>query len=375
MYVGSGARGPTTVAGAPTSAAAARDDAADVRTATDAALSDFLEDKLGAAPACGLPLEVVGVLAGLLAAGGKRIRPRLCVLGWQAAGGCAVPRAVVRVAASLELFHAFAVIHDDVMDASDLRRGRPTVHRALAERYADRADADRLGASLAILVGDLALAWADEMVNTATLTESRRRAVCGVLDEMRTQVMAGQYRDLLACAEHGRDPDADQDADEAMLIARLKTASYTVRGPLLAGAVLAGADEDVVAGLSAFAIPLGEAFQLRDDLLGAFGDPSRTGKAAGEDLREGKHTALLVLAHQAADAGQRRVLARASSGREQDVAEARRVLWETGSVDAVEEMIRDRHRRALAALARIPVAPAVRDELEALARQAVQRTA
>jgi geranylgeranyl diphosphate synthase, type I len=357
------------VAGIPTREAAAGGSAVDVRLMTDAALADFLEGKIQAAPECGLPAEVVEVLAGLLAAGGKRIRPRLCVLGWQAAGGRGVPRAVVGVAASLEMFHAFAVIHDDVMDASDLRRGRPTVHRALAARHAERADADRLGVNLAVLVGDLALAWADELVNTAALTERQRRAVCAVLDQTRTQVMAGQYRDLLACAGNG------QSAEEALLIARLKTASYTVRGPLLAGAVLAGAGEDLAAALSEFAIPLGEAFQLRDDLLGAFGDPSRTGKAAGEDLREGKHTALMVLAHRAADAGQRQELVRASTGHEADLAAARRVLRETGAVDAVEDMIRDRHRRALAALDRVDMAPSARAALDDLARQAVQRTA
>ncbi|MBB5109958.1 polyprenyl synthetase family protein [Streptomyces spectabilis] len=271
-------------------------DLAAVRDRVDAVLHEFLDAKVRTAAAGCLPAEVVQVLHGFVFAGGKRIRPLLCTVGWHAAGGHGVPEPVVRVAAALEMFHAFCLIHDDVMDNSATRRGRSTVHRALAAAYPgdDGAAADRFGAHAAILVGDLALVWADEILHTAGLTAAQLAAVMPLIAVMRTEVVFGQYLDLLATGYPG------QDIEAILRIAHYKTARYTVERPLHTGAALAGADTGVRNALSAYALPIGEAFQLRDDLLGVYGSPERTGKSNLDDLCEGKATVLLALAHKRA---------------------------------------------------------------------------
>jgi geranylgeranyl diphosphate synthase, type I len=237
----------------------------------------------------------VAQFAGLLrefVAGGKRLRPLLSCCGWRAVTGltCA-PTAVAHIAASLELSQAFVLIQDDVMDDSDTRRGRPSMHRMIAALYPCHPAADRLGRNAAILLGDLALGWSYEMVHAAGMSEAQSRTLWPLLDAMRTDTMAGQYLDLVATRScHGGDLDA------ALAICRYKTAKYTIEYPLLLGAQLAGAAPHQLRALTDYALPLGEAFQLRDDVLGVFGDPDITGKSSLDDLREGKHTALIALA-------------------------------------------------------------------------------
>ncbi|MFG2291488.1 polyprenyl synthetase family protein [Streptomyces sp. NPDC048595] len=322
-------------------------DPACVRSAVDERLATFLDAKAHLAAAQGFPAEVTDVLRDLVLGGGKRIRPVLCVAGWRAAGGRGDEGPVLRVAASLEMFHAFALVHDDVMDRSATRRGRPSAHEAIAARHMGRPGARRLGVDAAVLLGDLALAWSDELLHTAGVRADRFAAATVVLDGMRTELMYGQYLDLLATGRPSTDVDA------ALRIARFKSAKYTVERPLQLGAVLAGADAGVCAALSAFGLPLGEAFQLRDDLLGAFGDPSETGKSAAEDLHEGKHTVLLSLALRRATKSERALLtdhgpgARLGPAR---VARIRAVLEETGARIGVEELIRERAHQALRAL-------------------------
>lgn len=348
--------------------------ATEVRSAVDAAWEDFFTVQGRAAARDGLPGEVVGTLRGFLDSGGKRVRPVLCVAGWHAGGGAGLPGAVVRTAASLELFHAFALIHDDVMDDSDTRRGRPTAHRVFAAFHRDGRDrdsADRVGGSAAILLGDLALAWSDALVHTAGLAPARLAEVLPMLDAMRTEIMYGQYLDVTAA---GR-PIAD--VGLAWRIVRYKTARYTLHWPLRIGAALAGAPPAVVGALSAYARPLGEAFQLRDDLLGVFGSPARTGKSRLDDLRDGKHTVLIALALQRVGASQQRTL-RAFLGRpdldEDGAACLRQIIMATGARDTVERCIRDRRRQALDVLDRAPFPPAVTATLRQFADTVTMRT-
>ncbi|MEV4742004.1 polyprenyl synthetase family protein [Streptomyces sp. NPDC049555] len=334
-----------------------------------ACLDDFLAAKaFGAAEQC-LPVEIVHVLRDFVCDGGKLLRPELCLIGWcAAAGGGPAPAPVVRAAASLELFHAFALIHDDIMDRSATRRGRPSLHRLLANRYAagrEVADADHLGTSAAILAGDLALAWSDELLHGAGLTADRLLCVLPLIDGMREQVMYGQYLDITARgpAEPGSLDSPGTDA--ALRIAHYKTGGYTCEVPLCVGATLAGAPDGVLKALSAFARPLGEAFQLRDDLLGAFGDPATTGKPVLDDLREGRHTVLLALAWQRADPKARAVLSAVvgTDGiTDEEALNVRHVLAATGARDEVEQMIATRRRRAHEALqqARLPAAVTAR---------------
>lgn len=346
-----------------------------IRDRVDGCLEDFLVAKSRAALAQGLPTEIPRVLRGFLGAGGKRIRPLLCVVGWLAGGGTGVvPQAVVRVAASLELFHAFALIHDDVMDDSDTRRGAPTVHRAQAARRTAAggtgSEAERFGLGAAILAGDAALAWSDGLLHTAGLPPERLMRVLPLVDAMRTEVVHGQFADLEATGSPGGDVEA------ALAVVRYKTATYTIERPLHVGAALAAAGEGVLEVLSGYALPVGEAFQLRDDLLGVFGSGERTGKSRLDDLRAGKHTVLVAQAFRYADPGQRQVLL-ALLGRagldEGDAETLRGVLLATGARERVEDMIRERRARALDALRAAGLPPAAAAVLRRLAGTATVR--
>ncbi|MFD9010379.1 polyprenyl synthetase family protein [Streptomyces sp. NPDC059552] len=331
--------------------------------AVEERLAEFLDGKAAAVEAGVLPGEVVEELRRFVFAGGKRLRPVLCLLGWHAAGGDTVPATVVRVAASLEMFHAFALIHDDVIDNSATRRGGPTVHVALAARHRDGLDAQRardLGRGVAVLIGDLALAWSDELLHTAGMTPAQWEAVLPVVDVMRTEVMGGQYLDVVGAG------GLAGDVERALSVVRYKTAKYTCERPLHIGAALAGGTSEVMRACTAFAMPLGEAFQLRDDLLGVFGDPAQTGKSCLDDLRGGKSTVLMALAVRAADAGQLRDLHALVGNPVLDgpgASRVRDILRATGAVEAAEQMIKARHEQAMAALTAGPFPPAVADPL------------
>ncbi|MFD9574968.1 polyprenyl synthetase family protein [Streptomyces sp. NPDC059982] len=346
-----------------------------IQHAVDAVLEEFLRHKVAAAADSGLPDEVPRALEDFVFAGGKRLRPLLCVIGWHAVQDGGAPAMVIRAAAALEMFHAFALIHDDLMDRSDTRRGRPTVHRALANRHrasGASGDSDHVGANAAILVGDLALAWSDELLHTAGLSPSQLAAVLPVIDTMRTELMYGQYLDLVTTGRLTADVDA------ALRVIRLKTAKYTCERPLHIGALLGGGGPAVLAACTAFALPLGEAFQLRDDLLGAFGSVGATGKSASEDFRDGKPTVLLALALQRADADQQRMLRKLIGNPDLDddaAACVREILTATGACREVERMIRVRFAQALHALDEASFTPSATAALCRLAHTATHRTA
>jgi len=346
-----------------------------LRRDVDAVLHRFLQGKAASAATRNLPEQAAQVLEEFIGAGGKRLRPVLCALGWQAATGTAPPKPVVRVAACLEMFHAFCLIHDDIIDNSATRRGRPTVHRTLATRHTAHRQgplAERLGASCAILVGDLALTWADELLHTAGLSSSQLTAVLPVLDTMRTEVIYGQYLDVTATGE------PSPDVDRAQTIIQYKTAKYTCERPLHIGALLGGAAPPLLRELSAYAMPLGEAFQLRDDLLGVFGDPQVTGKSRLEDLREGKHTMLLALALRDASPAHVSLLRRLLGNphlSEAQAAQVRSILTVTGARTHIEDMIDQRREQVLDLLASPrAIRPEAHQALRQLADTATRRT-
>ncbi|MFJ9895953.1 polyprenyl synthetase family protein [Streptomyces sp. NPDC091280] len=338
----------------------------------DQVLKDFLDAKARAAATRELPPEVTSLLRNFVLNGGKRIRPMLCAVGWYAAGGRNEPPPyVIQAAASLEMFHSFALIHDDVMDAAHSRRGAPTVHRALSERYAHRHDAHRFGEHGAILLGDLAHAWSDELLYGADVPPARADAVRAVADAMRWEVMFGQYLDLVASGPPGADADAP------LRIARYKTARYTVERPLHLGAALGGASQELMTSLSEYALPIGEAFQLRDDILGTYGDPRTTGKPCLDDLRDGKCTLLVAFAMRDADEEQRRLLRTAIGSPalgEEDAARVRQVFDATGARAAVERLIRTRQEEACHALTRAALPPAADAALREIAITSTVRT-
>ncbi|MEV8333858.1 polyprenyl synthetase family protein [Streptomyces niveus] len=320
-----------------------------VRTDVDVLLTAFLDRKAHLAP--GPELAPLFTVLSRLLGRGKRLRPQLCLAGWHAGGGGGDQSTALNVAAALELFQAFALIHDDVMDGSDLRRGRPTAHRALAAAYTNdggrRSKAEAHGVSAAILLGDLALVWSDDLLHSAGLGDEALKRIMPLVDTMRTELVYGQYLDLRSADR------LSDDVEAALRVVRYKTAKYTVEWPLRLGAVLAGAAPHVLDACSAFALPLGEAFQLRDDLLGVFGDPAETGKPVGDDIREGKATVLMALAVQRASAAEKqmlRTLVGSPAATDDDILRVKAVLQRTGAQQHVERMINARRETALAVL-------------------------
>ncbi|RMH83129.1 MAG: polyprenyl synthetase family protein [Actinomyces sp.] len=307
--------------------------------------------------------EPLAALSALVTAGGKRIRPAYCHWGWVAAGGDPDDPAPVEAGCALELLHAFALAHDDVMDGSATRRGQPTVHRRFIERHAAegwRGEARRFGEAVAVLVGDMAMVLADRVLGPVD------DPVREVWDELRSELNMGQYLDVLGTARGGVDEEG------ARTIVAHKTAGYTVVRPLQLGAALAGRP-DMSEPLAAHGTPLGVAFQLVDDLLGVFGDPAVTGKPVGEDLREGKPTLLLARARHFADPAQTAVLDGIGPDLDEDgVAAIQQVMLDTGAVAAVEAEVAQLLDRSQAALDGLPDGPA-RRALAAIADYVVAR--
>jgi geranylgeranyl diphosphate synthase type I len=360
-------------------------DAEGVRSGVDVVIADHMRTLRDELAAAGLD-ERLGDELTAMASGGKRLRAAFCYWSWRAhrgagAGpGTACRRDIISIGAALELFQAAALIHDDVMDASDTRRGRPTAHRSFADLHADQGWSGpslRFGESVAILLGDLALIAAERVFDgaVADLSTEVRRGVEDVFGRMRTEVMAGQYLDLLAQAQPlGSDPPAEE--DRARAVTRAKSARYTVEHPLVLGAAAAAADGEALARMRRIGLPLGEAFQLRDDLLGVFGDPATTGKPAGDDLREGKRTVLVARAAGRAEGADRRLLTELLGRRDLTDAEVdalRAVLRCTGADEQVEDAIRELADPALAELAAAPLAEPGRSMLAELARAAIDR--
>ncbi|WP_374049232.1 polyprenyl synthetase family protein [Sinomonas sp. ASV486] len=315
-----------------------------------------------------------------LASGGKRLRALLGYWGWRAAGGAVLAEEPVRAGVALELFQSAALIHDDIIDRSDTRRGAPSVHErfaALHEASGWGLDAERFGHAAAILTGDLCLSFSEEAFTAVGPTAGPATTARRIFNTMRAEVMAGQYLDILEEVA-GRTRPREDAVVRARNVIRYKSAKYSMEHPLAIGGALAGADEALLAAYSAFSLPLGEAFQLRDDVLGVFGDPQTTGKPAGDDLREGKRTVLVALALDAADGAAGATL-ESGLGREDlgidDVDRLRDIISTTGALNAVEGLIDELSGRAFAALARLHLDVDVRAALEALGLAAVRRAA
>lgn len=317
--------------------------------------------------------------------GGKRLRARFCITGWQAVIEASGPRSaeptpsVVAAAAALEVFHAAALVHDDIIDNSDTRRGLPAAHRQFESGHSAAGwigDAATFGRSSAILLGDLLVAWSDDLLEDGLQESPFAAGARAQYAAMRRDVTLGQFLDVAEEAAHQSAPD-EEHAARALRIASLKSARYSVQQPLLIGAALAGADADQQDALSRFGHPVGLAFQLRDDVLGVFGDAAVTGKPAGDDLREGKRTLLIAYAREALPAGARRTLDELLGDPELDegqISALQGTIIDCGALGRVEaDIARYAHvaDRALsgAALGNTAVA-----ELRDLARDATVRT-
>jgi len=299
--------------------------------------------------------DAVTALEAFVLRGGKRVRPSFAWTGWIGAGGDpAAPGAdsVLRACSALELVQAGALIHDDIIDASTTRRGFATVHMEYADRHRSagwRGDPADFGEAVAIILGDLSLVWADDMLRESGLDGAALARVSPVWSAMRTEVLGGQFLDIAG------EVSADESVEAATRVNRYKTAAYTIERPLHIGAVLAGADDALVDAYRRFGTDIGLAFQLRDDLLGVFGDPEVTGKPSGDDLRAGKRTVLFAAALEAADATDRVAAAVLRDAIGSDltdgqVEELRELLIGLGAVDRVEERITALTERAFETL-------------------------
>lgn len=318
--------------------------------------------------------------------GGKRLRGRFCIAGWRAVAESTTasappPDEVVSAAAALEIFHAAALVHDDVIDNSDTRRGRPAAHRALESSHRAAGwvgDAASFGRSGAILLGDLLVAWSDDLFEhgIAGIDPSRAASARREYAAMRRDVTIGQFLDIAEESAFRSEPD-ERHADRALRVASLKSARYSVQQPLAIGAALAGADAAQQAALAAFGHPLGMAFQLRDDVLGVFGDESETGKPSGDDLREGKRTVLIAYTREALPLPARHLIDElvGDPGLLPDqIASLQRTIIDSGALDRVEALISDYAREAERALSGARLGNAAVGELRDLAQAATVRT-
>jgi geranylgeranyl diphosphate synthase type I len=322
--------------------------------------------------------------------GGKRFRARFCYWGWQSVSdapghpdidGTAALDDIISVASALEVFHAAALLHDDIIDNSDTRRGAPSGHRRFEQLHTDggwAGNGEEYGRAAATLLGDLLLGWSDELLDEALDNCSRpvARAARAEFNRMRTEVTAGQYLDILE-ERAWRAHDESSQLSRAQQVLIYKSAKYSIESPLALGGLLAGAAEEQLAALRSFGLPLGVAFQLRDDLLGVFGDAAVTGKPSGDDLREGKRTVLIALTRAAIPVSARRILDELLGDPEMDetqVASLQATIRESGAVDQVEAMIDNNVERATKALASASLSPTATAQLSELADAVTRRT-
>ncbi|MFC6153306.1 polyprenyl synthetase family protein [Nocardioides yefusunii] len=348
-------------------------DAASFRASVQSVLDEFLDSQAEVLADLGADAERLLARAHESLSGGKRFRAAFCWWGYRAVRPeVENPEALVKACAALELLQASALVHDDLMDASDTRRGRPSSHKALEAEHAEagwRGDTVQYGAAGAILLGDLLLAWSGQLLRHCGLPIAQVSAALDVFDLCRTEVIAGQFLDVSVQAR------GHAGLTEAMTVLRYKSAKYSIERPLHIGAALAGADAATLDAISAYGLPLGEAFQLRDDVLGVYGDPATTGKPAGDDLVEGKRTVLVAHALAGATPEDATTLDEALGHPldEAAVAELRRIITDSGAEAAVEETITALTEQCLVGLERAELAPGATAVLRRLAIDATQR--
>ena len=323
-------------------------------------------------------LPVCDAMEEFLLDGGKRLRPLFAYAGLLASGA-APSKEIIRAISSLELLQACALIHDDLMDKSDTRRGKPAIHRHfenLHQSSSMNGHATQFGEAAAVLLGDLALVWSDQMLNSSGIPIDSLLAAHKIHDEMRIELMAGQYLDVREAGENS------YSAERSLRIARYKSGKYTIERPLHIGAVIGQPVElsnaPLLNALSRYGLPLGEAFQLRDDMLGIFGDTAVTGKPAGDDLREGKRTVLIAMTLAALDeAGKSELLTYLGKPdiSQEKIEELRALIIGSGAVQAVENLIEELTNQSLTAIEDPSIHPSSREFLTYIALSAVKRSA
>ena len=328
----------------------AKSDLNSMRSEINQALTEFVQGENKYLAKIGSELDPVsGGIEKFLLESGKRLRPIFAYAG-VIGTGTKPTKELIRAFASLELIHVCALIHDDVMDGSDTRRGAPSIHKSFEKMHQEKklvGSAAQFGISSAILLGDLALIWSAQMLHKAGLASDQLIKSLPIYDEMRVELMAGQYLDVYEQAL------GTQSVERSLKVARYKSGKYTIERPLHFGASLGGASTNLITAYTNYGVPLGQAFQLRDDLLGIFGDPVVTGKPAGDDLREGKRTALMAVTMERASPVQLKELSRNFGDpnlTNQQVSTLQSIIVETGAQAHIESMIEELTNTSLSAL-------------------------
>lgn len=336
-------------------------------------LAEFTRNRSASLTSIGSELTpVANAMSDFINDGGKRFRPLFAYLGYVATGAVARPE-ILKACTALELVHVCALIHDDVMDGSDTRRNKPAIHKSFESLHNAenlKGDAQRFGVASAILLGDLALVWADRMLVESGISQKEFVGCQEVFCEMRDELMAGQYLDVLEGAL------ATTSVERSLKVARFKSGKYSIERPLHFGAALADR-KDLFETYSNFGLPLGEAFQLRDDLLGVFGDPKITGKPAGDDLREGKRTVLIATTMELASPSAKEKL-EAGLGKqdisEEEITELQQIIQSCGASAKVEKLITELTNKAISALRDPRIDTKIASSLEEMAIIATQRS-
>lgn len=352
-------------------------------------IGEFITSRESILAQVGSGLDPFAAFSREFLSGGKRFRARFCYWGWQsvteapghaAIDGRASLDEVISAAAALEIFHAAALVHDDIIDNSDTRRGAPSAHRRFESLHREgdwAGQGAEYGRAAATLLGDLLLGWSDELLDDALDACSRpiARSARVEFNRMRTEVTAGQYLDILE-ERAWRAHNEDSQLSRAQQVLIYKSAKYSIESPLALGGLLAGGTPAQLASLRSFGLPLGVAFQLRDDLLGVFGDAAVTGKPSGDDLREGKRTVLVALTRQAIPASARRIMDELLGDQELDEAQVsslQATIRDSGAVDQIEAMIESNVERAIEALDAAPLSPVAATQLRELADAVTRR--
>ncbi len=347
----------------------------DLRILINDVLAQFVEVENQYLRAIGPELyPVADALERFLLDSGKRIRPLFSYIGLLGTGADGT-LPLLKAASALELVHVCALIHDDVMDASDTRRGAPSIHRAFETRHQSeglQGSAAQFGISSAILMGDLALIWASKMLHESGIEQEVMVRSLPVYDEMRVELMAGQYLDVYEQAL------ASQSVERSLRVARYKSGKYSIERPLHFGATLGSATATkLMAQYSKYGLPLGEAFQLRDDVLGVFGDPLETGKPAGDDLREGKRTVLMATTFERTNESQKAKIAELFGDPNlsaEGVSQLQEIIVGTGSLAHLETLIDSLTSQALAAVEHQEISPIAQTHLKSMVDIAIRRT-
>ncbi|MFM1986218.1 MAG: hypothetical protein RIS18_435 [Actinomycetota bacterium] len=345
--------------------------ALEIRPRIQECLDEFIKEQRPILNEVSLSLDPLADYAHEFLSGGKRLRAAFCYWGYIGAGG-KDSKEIICASTALELLQACALVHDDVMDASDTRRGKPSIHKRFETMHEESkwlGDKKQFGSGGAILLGDLLLSWADEMLINSGLPANDLFRGKKIYDLMRTELMAGQYLDIFEQARGGGS------IENALNVIRYKSAKYTIERPLHLGGALASDNKQILQAYTDYGLPLGEAFQLRDDVLGVFGDPSETGKPAGDDLREGKRTVLIEMTFQKATDSQKKELNK-FFGKELDdhgVASLREVVTVTGALTEVETMISTLLNQSQKALTEANITTQAKEAFSELALAATSR--